>query len=82
MTKPTPHTSELPAYLSHELRNALACIQQFGSILVDGLAGELSGEQREYLGIMLENASKIRTVLDGAVEECANKIGRASRLEP
>jgi signal transduction histidine kinase len=83
MTKPTRLTSELPANLSHELRNALACIQQFGNILVDGLAGELSGEQREYLGIMLENASKIRCVLDSGLagteaphEACTNKIDR------
>ena len=88
MTKPTPRTSELPAHLSHELRNALACIQQFGSILVDGLAGELSGEQREYLGIMLENASKIRCLLDSALgaaegppEEDTDKIAPVSTLE-
>jgi signal transduction histidine kinase len=74
--------------LSQELRNALACIQQFGSILVDGLAGELTGEQREYLGIMLENASKIRRVLDsaldgndGSLEERTNKIERVPKLE-
>ena len=88
MTEPTPRSTELTAYLSHELRNALACIQQFGSILVDGLAGELSGEQREYLGIMLENASKIRRVLDsaldgtdGSLEERTNKIERVPKLE-
>jgi signal transduction histidine kinase len=88
MTEPTRRSSELTAYLSHELRNALACIQQFGSILVDGLAGELSGEQREYLGIMLENASKIRRVLDsaldgtdGSLEESTNKIERVPKLE-
>jgi signal transduction histidine kinase len=88
MTEPTRRKSELTAYLSHELRNALACIQQFGNILVDGLAGELSGEQREYIGIMLENASKIRSVLDSALdgvpdplEKCTNKIERASGLE-
>ena len=68
MTEPTRRSSELTAYLSHELRNALACIHQFGNILVDGLAGELTGEQREYVGIMLENASKIRAVLDGALD--------------
>ena len=88
MTRPTRHASELPAYLSHELRNALACIHQFGSILMDGLAGELSGEQREYVGIMLENASKIRRVLDSALdgtgsppEEGTNKIECVSKLE-
>jgi signal transduction histidine kinase len=88
MTKPTRSTSELPAYLSHELRNALACIQQFGSILVDGLAGELSGEQREFVGIMLENASKIRRVLDSTLdgtesspEERAIRNKRVSKLE-
>ncbi|MGA2645578.1 MAG: histidine kinase dimerization/phospho-acceptor domain-containing protein [Candidatus Sulfotelmatobacter sp.] len=88
MTKPMRGTSELPAYLSHELRNALACIQQFGNILIDGLAGELSGEQREYLGIMLENASKIRSVLDSALDgtseptkEGTSKIARFSKLE-
>jgi signal transduction histidine kinase len=86
MTKAT--SSELSAYLSHELRNALGCIQQFGNILIDGLAGELSGEQREYIGIMLENASKIRSVLDSALdgtngpfEKSTNKIERVSRLE-
>jgi DNA-binding NarL/FixJ family response regulator len=73
--------ARLTAHLSHEMRNALACIHQFGSILVDGLAGELSAEQREYLGIMLQNASKIRRVLDsvldaapGPLEEVTSKL--------
>jgi signal transduction histidine kinase len=68
MTKPTQRIVDLPAYLSHELRNALACIHQFGNILVDGLAGELTGEQREYVSIILENARRIRAVLDGALD--------------
>jgi len=68
MTEPARRSSELTAYLSHELRNSLACIHQFGNILVDGLAGELSDEQREYVRIMLENASNIRKVLDRALD--------------
>jgi signal transduction histidine kinase len=82
---------QLTAHLankSHELRNALACIHQFGNILVDGLAGELSGEQREYIAIMLENASIIRRVLDsgldgtsGPVEEATDKIDRRSKMD-
>jgi signal transduction histidine kinase len=88
MTNPTGRTSsELPSSPSHELRNALACIQQFGSILIDGLAGELSGEQREYIGIMLENASKIRSVIDSELagtdrppQDCKTK-SNVRRLE-
>ena len=69
------------ADMSHELRNALACICQFGNILVDGLAGKLSDEQREYVAIMLKNAATIRKVLDsalagpsGLLEDAKNKI--------
>jgi light-regulated signal transduction histidine kinase (bacteriophytochrome) len=68
MTMPTQPSSDLSAYLSHELRNALACIHQFGNILVDGLAGKLTSEQREYVSIILENASTIRSVLDSALD--------------
>ena len=88
MTRPAQPSSDLSVYLSHELRNALACIHQFGNILVDGLAGELTSEQREYVGIMLENASKIRSVLNSALdgvpsppEKCTNKIETVSKLE-
>jgi signal transduction histidine kinase len=88
MTSPASDSSNLSTYLSHELRNALACIHQFGNILADGLAGELSSEQREYVGIMLENASKIRRVLNSALdgvpgspEKCTNKLERVSKLE-
>jgi DNA-binding NarL/FixJ family response regulator len=49
---------------SHELRNALACINQFGTILLDGLGGPISEEQREYIGIMLQNASRVRIVVE------------------
>ena len=49
---------------SHELRNALACIHQFSNILLDGLAGPISEEQREYVGIILQNASRARAVVE------------------
>ena len=62
---------------SHKLRNALACIRQFGCILNDGLAGKLSDEQRDYITIMLENASTIRKVLDEVADETAGSLGDA-----
>ena len=76
----TKDRKELIAHLSHELRNALTCIFQFGNILTGGLAGELSEDQHNYLGIMMENASRIRILLNRLTEiahaspaECANK---------
>lgn len=65
----------MSADISHEVRNALSCIFQFGNILIGGLAGELSEEQREYLGIMLENASRIRSALDGLDRTPAAGLG-------
>ena len=88
MTNSPPSVSGPPANFSHDLRNTLGCIRQFGNILIDGLAGELSDEQREYVGIMLENASQIRRLLDSALEgnlspiaESTNEIARVSKLE-
>ena len=78
MNEPPRRSSELTAYLSHEMRNAIACIHQFGNILVDGLAGELSGEQREYVRIMLDNASKIRKVLDSALDGTPDPIAESA----
>jgi signal transduction histidine kinase len=71
----TKDREELTAHLSHEFRNALACIYQFGNILMDGLAGPISEEQRDYLGIMLENASRIRCVLDQLLEGTSGGCG-------
>jgi DNA-binding response OmpR family regulator len=53
---------------SHELRNALACIHQFGNILLDGLAGPISEDQREYVGIMLNNVSRVRVIVENLRE--------------
>jgi signal transduction histidine kinase len=81
----TKHNDQLIAHSSHDVRNALSCIFQFGNILIGGLAGKLSEEQCQYLGIMLENASRIRSVLDGlegspaGLEECADKNGPLSK---
>jgi DNA-binding NtrC family response regulator len=72
---------------SHQLRNALACIHQFGNILIDGLAGKLTDEQCDYVAIILENTSTIRTVLDstldgpsGPLEDPTSKIDRACKV--
>ena len=82
---------QLTAHLaskSHQLRNALTCIRQFGNILIDGLAGKLSDEQSEYVAIMLENAATICVVVDntpeepsGSIEKPTNKMSPLSKVD-
>ena len=39
---------EFLSHVSHELRTPLTSIHQFATLLLDGLAGELNPEQREF----------------------------------
>lgn len=56
------------AHVSHELRTPLTAIVQFTSILRDGIAGDVSSKQAEYLDIIADNADQlhgmIRTLVD------------------
>lgn len=80
----TETDAQLTFDLSHEVQNALACIQQFGTIILDGLAGNVSEEQRKYLHIMLKNASIIRSVLDSAREPAPSRdvLTNGVEMEP
>lgn len=80
----TKTDAQLTPDLSHEVQNALACIQQFGTIILDGLAGNVSEEQRKYLHIMLKNASIIRSVLDSAREPAPSRdvLTNGVEMEP
>src|ERR1700726_398205 len=47
---------EFLSHVSHELRSPLTAIYQFVSIVLDGLAGEVSPKQHEYLQNALKNS--------------------------
>jgi signal transduction histidine kinase len=59
---------DLIANVSHELRTPLTAIQQFLTIVLDGLGGPLAERQREYLGIALRNAHALRELIDDLLE--------------
>ncbi len=54
--------------VSHELRTPLAAIYQFVTIMLDGLAGELTPEQRDYLDITLRNTNQLKTMVSDLLE--------------
>lgn len=55
--------TEFLSHVSHELRTPLASLNQLLTIVLDGLAGPISAEQREYLGICLRNAKQLRSMI-------------------
>lgn len=66
---------ELLSLVSHELRTPLAASYQFVTILLDGLAGDLSGEQRQYLEITLRNLLELRSMVDDLLESNRGQAG-------
>ncbi len=66
------------SHVSHELRTPLTAIYQFITILLDGLAGDISTEQREYLGIVLNNVNQLRTMIGDLLEVTRSETGKLS----
>lgn len=64
------------SHVSHELRTPLTAIYQFITIMLDGLAGDLSNEQREYLEIVLNNVNQLRTMIGDLLEVTRAETGK------
>ncbi len=64
--------------VSHEFRTPLATIHQFITILLDGLAGELTPEQCEYLEIALRNTTQLHAMVTDLLEVTRAQTGKLS----
>lgn len=62
------HKDEFLCHVSHELRTPLSAIQQFASILIAGIAGELSDDQSEYLGIIQRNGRQLGRMINDILD--------------
>jgi signal transduction histidine kinase len=60
------------ANVSHDLRTPLAAIDQYVSILNDGLAGELTDEQKAYIDIIQRSSFRLHNLVENLID--ANKI--------
>jgi sigma-B regulation protein RsbU (phosphoserine phosphatase) len=69
------------SHVSHELRTPLTCIHQYVTILLDGLAGEVSGEQREHLGTILKSVNQLGAMVRDLLEATRAETGKI-RVEP
>jgi PAS domain S-box-containing protein len=67
---------EFLSQVSHEIRSPLSAIMQFTAIVLDGLAGKINDEQREYQQIVLQNARQLQSMIDDLLEVTRLENGR------
>jgi len=64
------------SHVSHELRTPLTCIHQFVTILLDGLAGTISEEQREHLQTILRSVNQLTAMVRDLLEATRAEAGK------
>jgi signal transduction histidine kinase len=64
------------SHVSHELRSPLTSIYSFNSIIADGLAGQTTPQQDEYLQIILRNVGQLRAMIEDLLEVTQAQSGK------
>jgi signal transduction histidine kinase len=64
------------SHVSHELRSPLTSIYSFNSIIADGLAGQTTPQQDEYLQIILRNVGQLRAMIEDLLEVTREQTGK------
>jgi PAS domain S-box-containing protein len=72
---------EFLSHVSHELRSPLTAIKQFTNILLGGMAGDLTKEQRQYQEIVLRNIRQLQSMIDDLLEVTRLETGKLT-IEP
>ncbi|MGA2914544.1 MAG: ATP-binding protein [Sedimentisphaerales bacterium] len=60
--------SEFTAIVSHELRTPLTSIKEGIALVLDGLAGDINGEQAELLGIAKKNVDRLARLINDILD--------------
>jgi two-component system sensor histidine kinase/response regulator len=69
---------EFLSHISHEFRTPLASIYAFVTLISDRLAGEISEQQEEYLGIIRMNVAQMKSMIDDLLETTRIRTGRVT----
>ncbi|MFQ5951843.1 MAG: ATP-binding protein [Candidatus Omnitrophota bacterium] len=66
---------EFISTVSHELRTPMTTIRESISQILDGILGETTKEQREFLSICLEDIDRLKRIVDNLLEVAMIKAG-------
>jgi PAS domain S-box-containing protein len=66
------------SHVSHELRSPLASIYSFTSIMADGIAGETTSDQKQYLDIVLKNSAQLQAMIEDLLDVTQSREGKLS----
>jgi signal transduction histidine kinase len=69
---------EFLSHVSHELRSPLTSIYSFSTIIADGLAGETTPQQNDYLQIILRNVRQLQSMIEDLLEVSQAQAGKLS----
>ncbi len=72
--------SNFLATVSHELRTPLTSVIGFSEMLLEGLAGDLNGEQREYVQTIFDRGEELLNLITQILEMSRMEVG-AIRLD-
>lgn len=70
------HKDQFLGILSHELRTPLNAIQGFGSVLADGLVGELTPRQAGYMEKILDSSDALLELVDDLLDMSRVQAGK------
>jgi signal transduction histidine kinase len=71
----------LIANVTHDLRTPLTAVKGAADNLLDGLAGPITPDQREYIEIVREHASRLTTTVNELLQAAALQAGQVE-LQP
>lgn len=75
--------NEFVSTVSHELRTPLTSIKGYVDLILDGDAGDVDDIQREFLGIVKENADRLVALINDMLDISRIESGRVHlKLEP
>lgn len=83
LTRANESKSEFVAFAAHELKNPLASIKGYADLIRSGMTGDISGQQRDFLGIIRSNADRMQNIIDDLRDVAARDANKLQvDLEP